>query len=97
MNNGYMQAEGVSNLDQVPATGALVAVGFPRFKGGTGSFASFTAICPPAWNHGVRPGDVPEAPLEYSDLRLVWNDATGRRERTAPCDKRKGKLSFNGK
>jgi len=25
MNNGYMQAEGVTNLDQVPSTGALVA------------------------------------------------------------------------
>ena len=32
---------------QVPAVGALVAIGFPRFKGGTSSFASFTAIRPP--------------------------------------------------
>ena len=50
MNNGYMQAEAVTNLDQLPATGALVAVGFPR-------------------------------------LRM--------RERTAACDKPKGKQSFN--
>ena len=57
MNNGYMQAEGVANLDQVPATGALVAIGFPRLKGGTGGFASFTAICPADWTHGLRPGD----------------------------------------
>jgi kynurenine formamidase len=63
MNNGYMQAEGVANLDQVPATGALVAIGFPRLKGGTGGFASFTAVCPPGWAHGVRPGEVAEAPL----------------------------------
>ena len=63
MNNGYMQAEGVANLDQVPATGALVAIGFPRLKGGTGGFASFTAICPPEWTHGVRAGDGAETPL----------------------------------
>ncbi len=62
MNNGYMQAEGVTDLDQVPATGALVAIGFPRLKGGTGGFASFAAICPADWAHGVRPGDVAEAP-----------------------------------
>jgi kynurenine formamidase len=97
MNNGYMQAEGVANLDQVPATGALVAIGFPRFKGGTGGFASFTAICPPEWGHGVRPGDVQDAPLAYGDRRLVWNDTTGQRERSAPCDKPKGKFSFNQK
>ena len=95
MNNGYMQAEGVANLDLVPATGALVAIGFPRLKGGTGGFASFTAICPENWNQGVRPGDVAEAPLAYNDKRLVWNEARGQRERSAPCDKPKGKLSFN--
>lgn len=95
MNNGYMQAEGVANLDQVPATGALVAIGFPRLKGGTGGFASFTAICPPDWPHGTRPGEVAEAPLPYNEKRLVWNEAKGLRERTAPCDKPKGKQSMN--
>jgi kynurenine formamidase len=95
MNNGYMQAEGVANLDQVPETGALVAIGFPRIKGGTGGYASFTAICPPEWTAGARPGDVPEAPLAISDKRLVWDPAKGRRERTAACDKAKGKMSFN--
>lgn len=95
MNNGYMQAEGVANLDRAPAAGALVAIGFPRLKGGTGGFASFTAICPPDWPHGVRPGDTPDAPLPYQDKRLVWNEAKGARERTAPCDKPRGKLSFN--
>jgi kynurenine formamidase len=95
MNNGFMQAEGVANLDQVPETGALVAIGFPRLKGGTGGFASFTAICPPEWGQGVRPGDTPESPLPYSDRRLVWNEAKGTRERTAACDKPEGKLSFN--
>ena len=95
MNNGYMQAEGVANLDQVPATGALIAIGFPRLKGGTGGFASFTAICPSNWNSGTRPGDVPDAPLPYNDKRLAWNEAKGVRERTAACDKPKGKQSFN--
>jgi kynurenine formamidase len=95
LNNGYMQAEGVANLDQVPETGALVAIGFPRFRGGTGSLASFTAICPADWPHGIRPGQVAEAPLPLNDKRLVWNEAAGRRERSAACDKPKGKLSFN--
>lgn len=95
MNNGYMQAEGVANLDQVPPTGALVAIGFPRLKGGTGGFASFTAICPPDWKFGTRPGELAEAPLAFNDKRLVWNEAKGVRERTAVCDKPKGKQSFN--
>jgi kynurenine formamidase len=95
MNNGYMQAEGVTNLDQVPSTGALIAIGFPRLKGGTGGFASFTAICPPGWTHGARPGEVAEAPLPYNEKRLVWNEAKGVRERSAACDKPKGKQSFN--
>ena len=95
LNNGYMQAEGVANLDRVPATGALVGIGFPRFQGGTGGFASFTAICPEEWTHGERPGTVPEAPLAYQDKRLVWNSEKGLRESTAPCDKPKGKLSLN--
>jgi kynurenine formamidase len=95
MANGYMQAEGVAHLEQVPETGALVAIGFPRLKGGTGGFASFTAICPPEWSHGTRPGEVPEAPLPFNEKRLVWNEAKGLRERTAACDKPKGKQSFN--
>jgi hypothetical protein len=77
MANGYMQAEGVAHLEQVPETGALVAIGFPRLKGGTGGFASFTAICPPEWSHGTRPGEVPEAPLPFNEKRLVWNEAKG--------------------
>lgn len=95
LNNGYMQAEGVTNLDQVPETGALIAIGFPRWQGGTGGFASFTAICPPDWPHGTRPGEVAEAPLPINDKRLDYNESTGMRERSAACDKPKGKLSFN--
>ena len=33
MHHGYAQAEGVANLDQVPEVGALVAIGYPKFKG----------------------------------------------------------------
>ena len=62
---------------------------------GTGGFASFTAICRPDWPHGVRAGDVAEAPLPYNEKRLVWNETKGVRERTAACDKPKGKQSMN--
>jgi kynurenine formamidase len=47
MHNGYAQAEGVANLDGVPATGCLVNIGFPKFQGGTGGYARYVAICPP--------------------------------------------------
>jgi hypothetical protein len=90
-----MQAEGVANLDQVPPVGALVAIGFPRFKGGTGGYASFTAICPEEWTQGTRPADVADAPFAINAKRLVWNEASGTRERTAECDKPAGKMSFN--
>ncbi len=36
-----------------------------------------------------------EAPLPFSDKRLVANESTDVRERAARCDKPKGKLSFN--
>jgi len=95
MNNGFMQAAGVADLDQVPLTGALIAIGFPRMKGGTGGFAGFTAICPPDLAHRTRPGDVAEAPLPYMELRLVWNETKDVRERTENCDRPKGEQSVN--
>jgi kynurenine formamidase len=95
MNNGYPQAEGVANLDQVPETGALVTVGYPRFRGGTGGIASFVAICPPGWPHGTAPDLGAESPFPLQPRRLVWDAQKGRRERTAACDKPKGKGSFN--
>lgn len=36
LRNHYTQAEGVANLDRVPETGALVAIGFAKPEGGTG-------------------------------------------------------------
>ena len=72
-----------------------MAIGFPRLKGGTGGLVSLTAICPEDWSDGVRPGEVPEAPLVYNEQRLAWNEKKGLRERTAACDKPKGRLSLN--
>jgi len=39
MHNGYTQAEGVANLDQVSETGCLIAIGYPKFQGGLGGYA----------------------------------------------------------
>src|SRR5438445_5222211 len=74
MHNGYTQAEGVANLDKVPEKGALVAIGFTKFKGGTGGYARYIAICPPDWKFGVSVGEVPEAPLPKMDKKLSWNE-----------------------
>jgi kynurenine formamidase len=81
MHNGYTQAEGVANLDQVPEVGALLAIGFPRLKGGVGGYASYIAICPPDWPYGVSVGEVPEAPLAKLAQPLHWDAAAGTRVR----------------
>jgi kynurenine formamidase len=80
MHHGYTQAEGVANLDQVPATGCLVSIGFPRFQGGVGGYASYTAICPPSWKHG-RKVSAADAPLARIAAPLHWNEAAGTRVR----------------
>jgi kynurenine formamidase len=80
MHNGYTQAEGVANLDQVPETGALVAIGYPKFEGGVGGYARFIAICPPDWRYGVSIGQVPEAPMARNPKGLHW--ANGVRTRS---------------
>jgi kynurenine formamidase len=81
MHNGYTQAEGVANLDQVPETGALVAMGFPKFQGGVGGYARYIAICPPDWKYGVSVGQVPESPLPRSASPLHWDAKLGVRVR----------------
>lgn len=80
MHNGYAQAEGVAHLDRVAETGCLVAIGYPKFKGGTGGYARFIAICPPDWPHGVNVSAA-DAPLPKSDRPLHWDAATGTRVR----------------
>ena len=81
MHNGYAQAEGVANLDQVPPVGALVAIGYPKFGGGLGGYARYIAICPPDWPHGVTIGELPEAPLQKFDKVLRFDAERGMRVR----------------
>jgi kynurenine formamidase len=81
LRNGYTQAEGVANLDQVPEAGALVAIGYPKLGGGTGGYARYIAICPPDWRFGVTVGEVPEAPLARRPRPLRWDAGLGMRAR----------------
>jgi len=81
LHNGYTQAEGVTNLDKVPEKGALVAIGYPKFKGGLGGYARYIAICPPDWKYGVSVNEIPEAPLPKSNKPLHWDKQLGVRMR----------------
>ncbi len=46
LSTNHYQIELLANLDQVPETGALVIVSFPKPKGGSGFPARVFAICP---------------------------------------------------
>jgi kynurenine formamidase len=81
MHHGYTQAEGVTNLDKVPETGCLVTIGYPKFKGGTGGYARYIAICPAGWKYGISVGEVPEAPLPINNKILQWDIKLGMRIR----------------
>ncbi len=81
MHHGYAQAEGVAHLDQVPSTGCLVDIGYPKFGGGLGGYARFVAICPPGAPHGARIGRVPESPLRRYHAPLHYSEAEGMRVR----------------
>jgi kynurenine formamidase len=63
LEHNFAQAEGVANLDQVPESGALIVIGFAKFKGGTGGFARYVAIAPASWPHGVSLAEQSGAPL----------------------------------
>jgi kynurenine formamidase len=80
MHNGYAQAEGVANLDQVPEAGALVIIGYPKFGGGLGGYARYVAVCPPDWPYGTTIGPQ-DAPLPKSDKPLHYDAASGMRVR----------------
>lgn len=80
MHNGYAQAEGVANLDKVPPTGCLVAIGFPKFQGGVGGYARYVAICPPDTPEGLAISSA-DAPLPKSDKPLHWDAERGMRVR----------------
>ncbi|MEN3282771.1 MAG: hypothetical protein V7607_3911 [Solirubrobacteraceae bacterium] len=81
MHHGYAQAEGVANLDQVPPTGCLVDIGYPKFGGGLGGYARYVAICPPDWKYGQQIGQVPDSPLQKYDSILHWDPTAGMRVR----------------
>ncbi|KAJ2779545.1 hypothetical protein H4R18_003941 [Coemansia javaensis] len=81
LRHGYAQAEGVANLHLLPPTGCLLSTGFAKFRGGTGNYVRFVAVCPPEWPHGTQPGAVPEAPMQFYVQPLVWNDQAGHRTR----------------
>ena len=81
MHNGYTQAEGVTNLDQVAEAGCLVTIGYPKFGGGVGGYARYVAICPAEWTHGVSVSETPEAPLPRSAAILQWDSKLGMRVR----------------
>jgi kynurenine formamidase len=80
MHHGYTQAEGVANLDQVPETGCLVDIGYPKFGGGTGGYARYVAICPPSAKHGVKISSK-DAPLPKPGGTLPWDTNAGMRIR----------------
>ncbi len=81
MHHGYTQAEGVANLEGVPATGCLVDIGYPKFKGGLGGYARYVAICPPKSTKKGTRISAKDAPLAKHASVLHWNDALGYRVR----------------
>ena len=81
LHSGYVQAEGVANLDQVPEKGCLVTIGYPKFAGGLGGYARYIAICPADWKFGVAVGQTLEAPLPKNHKILQWDTARGMRVR----------------
>ena len=83
MHNHFCQAEGVANLDKVPETGALIAIGFAKPLGGTGGYARYIAICPPDWKYGVSVEEMPGAPLPKQPYPLK-RDANGVMKPTKP-------------
>src|SRR5262245_25688402 len=78
MHNGYTQAEGVANLDEVPEAGALVVIGYPKFGGGLGGYARYVAVCPPDWPYGATIG-LQDAPLPKFDKPLHYDASAGMR------------------
>ena len=80
MHHGFAQAEGVDNLEQVPETGCLIEIGYPKFGGGLGGYARYIAICPPSAKHGVKISSA-DAPLKKRSKDLHFDAAAGMRIR----------------
>ena len=83
LHNHFCQAEGVTNLDKIPESGALIAIGFAKPQGGTGGYARYIAICPPDWKHGTTVLEAPGAPLAKQPYPLK-RDADGVMRPTKP-------------
>ncbi len=82
LKQNFTQAEGIANLDLLPAAGALISIGFARPEGGTGGFARYIAIVPGSWPHGVTIKEAPGAPLPKYQIPLRRSaDGVLRRER----------------
>jgi hypothetical protein len=64
----------------VPATGCLVAIGYPKLKGGLGGYARYVAVCPSTTAKGTLISSR-DAPLPKSSRRLHWNAKLGYRVR----------------
>ena len=80
MHHGYTQAEGVDNLEQVPETGCLVNIGYPKFGGGLGGYARYVAICPPGTKGGKKISRA-DAPLKKYSKVLHFDETAGMRVR----------------
>jgi kynurenine formamidase len=80
MHHGYTQAEGVANLEGVPATGCLIEIGYPKFRGGLGGYARYIAICPPSTRKGVKITRR-DGPLPAFKSPLRWDTSLGYRVR----------------
>lgn len=76
LRHNFTQAEGVTNLDQVPEAGALILIGYAKPEGGTGGLARYIAVVPPSWPHGVTIKQAPGAPLPQYSVPLR-RDADG--------------------
>lgn len=76
LKHNFAQAEGVANLDQVPESGALIAIGFAKFQGGTGGFARYIAIAPQSWRFGTTIDEQSGAPLP-THVRSLRRGADG--------------------
>jgi kynurenine formamidase len=81
MHHGFTQAEGVGNLRRVPATGCLISIGYPKFKGGLGGYARYVAICPPRSTRRGRRISRRDAPLRRRGRPLHWDQSLGYRVR----------------
>ena len=80
LHNGYTQAEGVANLDQVAETGCLVAIGYAKIAGGLGGLRALRGDLPAGLAARGRISAA-DAPLPKLEKRLHWDEAAGMRVR----------------